>query len=1177
MRALQSAVLPVLMALLLAACTQQPGSMPRYRILTPAESGVQFANRITESDSLNILKHLYLYNGGGTATADFNRDGLPDLFFSGNMVSSRLYLNRGGLRFEEVTEAAGIATSAWCTGASVADLNADGWPDLYVSVASPVRGAPAPNLLFLHQGLDEAGIPRFEEAAARCGIADSGYSTQGAFLDFDLDGDLDLYVLTNALEQIDRNSIRLIRSQGEAPSTDRLYRNDGPAPGPDGRLLPRFSNISCQAGITVEGWGLGVVASDFNADGWPDLYVANDFLSSDLLWINQRDGTFANEISRYTAYQSHNGMGVDAADINNDGLADLIEMDMMPNDNRRQKSMFSKPSFDRFYQSLQAGYQPQVVRNTLQLRTPNGFREIGQLAGVHKTDWSWACLFFDMDNDGWRDLAITNGYYHDITDLDFISYDNELRMFRDEAASQASLQEALSKLGHVHKHNYLFHNQGNLTFADRSEEWGFGRPSYSNGMLYADLDLDGDLDLAISNLQEPAFICENRSEQLDQPRRHFLRIRLEGPPGNADGLGAQIFAEARIGGRQIRQHHYQTLVRGYKSSVEAVAHFGLGDAGMADRLEIRWPDGRQQLLRGVPADQVLTLRYADAVPAPPDTAAPAPLWMAPADTSLGLAFTHQEQRYNDFNRDKLLWHQYSQSGPGMAAGDLDGNGLDDLLIGGSAGYACTAFMQQPDGRFRRRELFAEHAAQETLGLLIFDCDGDGDQDVYAANGGSERAGEHAYFRHRLYRNEGGGRFRYDSLAIPDILASGGCVRAADFDGDGDWDLFVGGRLRPGYYPEAPRSFLLRNEGGRFTDATESAAPALLRPGLITSAIWTDADGDTWPDLLLCGEWMPVMLYRNTGGALDAGRTLTPPGWWTALHAADLDQDGDMDYAAGNLGLNSRFRASEAEPVQLHVLDLDQNGVNELLLSHFIEGEAYLAAPRDQLAEPCPMFRRRFPKYADYGRTPFRQALTKEEFARAQVYESRMMASVLIENRGAEGFRVQPLPMEAQFAPVFGIESGDFNHDGFPDLALTGNLYGTDTQNGWYAAGEGLILAGDGAGRFRSVQAAESGFLADGDQKSLLWLAGPPGQPSWLAAASNSGPLRVYRPVQPQAARHAFRALETSAVLYAADGRRQRIERYPGNGHCAQSSRSFSYDPGRTVRIESLPLPTPASP
>jgi len=1085
-----------------------------FQLRTPAETGVLFANAIQESDTFSIFNYMYIYNGAGVGVADFDGDGRQDLFFAGNQVGSRLYLNRGNWIFEDLTEAAGVSTRAWCTGVSITDINQDGLPDIYVCTANPPypsRKKPNANLLFVNQGRSpQTKQPIFREMAAEWGLADTSYCTQAAWLDYDADGDLDMYLLNNSLEKIDRNAIRPVRRDGSAPSTDRLYRNDGnPATGGKG-----FVNVSRQAGIQTEGWGLGVCVNDFNADGRPDIYVANDFISSDFLWENNGIGTFTNRIGDYCRHESNNGMGLDVADLNADGRPDIVELDMLPNDNLRQKTMFGKTGKERFRLMTEAGYEPQYVRNSLQLNmgfvpdalAPGGkktaiFAEIGQLAEVYKTDWSWTPLLADIDNDGLRDLLITNGYRRDITDLDFITYTREEGVFGTPEAIATRMKAAAAKLPGVYKHNYVFLNQGEARFKDVSAAWGFQQPSYSNGTVFADLDNDGDLDVVSNNIQDPAFLHENKA-----PAAHYLRVQLKGKPGNREGLGATLtLSNPNHRAADLSQTHYHTTVRGYGSSVEPFAHFGLGKNTLA-RLHLRWPDGREQTLESVAADQVITMDWKESArPQKGASAAKNPLFM-PFEAINALQVRHRENEFDDFDRDFLVPQQYSRRGPPLSTGDVNGDGLEDVVMGGAAGQAAQLLLQQPGGRFKVQEICGEHRDQEDAGVLLFDADGDGDLDLYAASGGNERLAGSEFYRHRFYRNNGYGAFGYEVSALPDLRGSAGSVAAADADKDGDLDLFVGGYCQPGSWPEAGESYLLRNEGGqRFADVTDEWAPGLRRAGMIRSGIWADADGDGQPDLLLAGEWTGPQWWRNTGGHLQnvsnrAGLE-AHSGWWNSLAATDLDGDGDLDFALGNQGWNTRYKASPEQPLRVYRNDFDSNGKPESVMTYYIEGREYPYPFRDQLINQILAMRRRFKQYKEYGAADFEQVFPVNSRKNMTVFECRNLASGWLENRVGQAWVFHAFPTLAQIAPIYGIGKGDFNGDGHTDLLLTGNSYAPDAQTGRYDAGSGQVLLNDGRGNFKVLLPEESGFYAPYDQKSLVSVRVGSRQ-LWLAAAND---------------------------------------------------------------------------
>ena len=1149
------------LVLFVTAC-QMTGAPPLFELRPPGRTGVAFANTLREDDSVyNVIDFDYLYNGGGVAIADVNNDGLLDIYFAGNMVSSRLYLNRGHFRFQDVTEAAGVGTHVWVRGVTVVDINQDGLPDLYLSVGGP-DSTRRGNLLFVNQGPDKNGTPRFVEEARRFGIADSGYNTHAAFLDYDRDGDLDLYVLRNALESHNRNRIRPKVGDGQAPSTDRLYRNNG-----DGT----FTDVSRQAGILAEGYGLGVAVTDLNRDGWPDVYVANDFLSNDLVWINNRDGTFTNRAAAYLKHQSFSAMGVDVADINNDGLVDIIVLDMLPPDNLRRKLMFAGETYDQFEMTRRLGYEPEYVRNTLQLNNgagPDGhpsFSEIGQLAGVDATDWSWAPLLADYDNDGWKDLFVTNGYPRDVTNLDYLAFVQQVSPAYLPAPGGQGLErerkqrllEWLRQRPGRELSNYVFKNNGDLTFGDRTKAWGLDVPSYSTGAAYADLDNDGDLDLVVNNLDGPAFVFENKAERL--PSHNFLRFAFRGPPGNRDGYGAQM----TIYTGPTRQYLEFNPTRGYLSTVEPFLHFGLGALRTVDSAVVHWPDGACHVLRHVAANQVLTVDHRDAKPclaAPPQ--APDTRLFRAVTTSHGLAFRHEARVVPDFKVTPLLPHTFSQGGPGLAVGDVDGDGREDVYVGTDRGHEKAIYLQVSPGRFARRVLPGGKDWQD-MGALFFDADGDGDNDLGVVSGGSFITLDSTTFQARLYVNDGHGRFALAPGALPGIVTSGSAVVAADYDGDGKLDLFIGGRVMPGKYPLPPRSYVLHNDtrpGGpvRFNDVTDGVAPGLSHVGLVSSALWTDFDQDGKVDLIVVGEWMPITFFKNAGDHfVDVTRSTglgATDGWWNSIVAGDFNHDGRPDYIVGNLGLNTKYRASEREPVRVYGADFDENGTVDPVLSYSLQGTNYPAASRDLMIDQMGGMKGRFPRYSDYAQATLEGTLSRAERKRAYGAQAVTFASAYLGNLGSGKFVLRPLPLAAQVAPIFGMLAGDYDGDGNLDVLLVGNSHAVDTQTGWDDASIGAVLLGNGQGQFRYVSGAASGFYVDGDAKAVAELVLDDTH-SLVLVTQNDDSLKVF--AQSRCGRtHNVRvgALDAYALLMLPDGTTRRTELYYGSGYLSQSSR-----------------------
>ncbi|MBW3553655.1 MAG: VCBS repeat-containing protein [Gemmatimonadetes bacterium] len=1082
----------MLASFLVAGCSGADGAPePRSAEAPPADgrlftslpssyTGVRFENRLVDAQDLNVFTYRNFYNGGGVALGDLTGDGLPELMLTSNLGPNRLYLNAGDLGFRDVTGAADVgAREGWATGVTFADVNGDGLLDIYVCYAGRHASEQRANALYVHQGLNDEGVPVFREMAAEYGIADTGYSTHAAFFDYDRDGRLDLYVVNNSPRPVSSfspwNNIRESRS---AEGGDRLYRNTG----------ERFLDVSEEAGIfgSEAAFGLGVAVGDLNRDGWPDFYVSNDFFERDYLYINRRDGSFAEVLDAQMPSISYASMGLDLADIDNDGWLDLYVTDMLPEDDQRLKTVTSFESWDAYQANLEHGYHHQLTRNTLQRNNGNGsFSEIGELAGVARTDWSWSALIADLDLDGHKDIHVTNGIPRDLTSQDYIAFLADQRTKRATAAADrvdfVKLVEATTSTPIP---NYAFRNRGDLTFADESAAWGLDTPGFSNGAAYGDLDGDGDLDLVVNSVgQEAAVYRNNAREQLDH---RFLQVRLEGTGPNTHAIGARV--TLRGGGQTFVQELMPS--RGFQSSVDYVLTFGIGQLDSVEALTVDWPDGRVSALGGIAANQRVSVRQSEASAAePPGQAPPAPLFRDVTEAR-GMPVTHRENDVREFRREPLIPRALSMEGPHMAVADVNGDGLDDAFIGGAKEQAGHLLLQRADGRFAvsQVELFERDRVSEDVGAVFFDADGNGAPDLYVVSGGSEFSDLAPALQDRLYLNDGRGRFRKAEDHLPPIKVSGSRAAPADFDGDGDMDLFVGGRVVPWRYGLDPLSVLLENDGsGRFTEVTDRVAPGLARVGMVTDALWEDLDDDGRPDLLLVGDWMPVTVFRNDGATL---RPLAVPGlekshgWWNRIVAGDFTGDGRIDFVVGNLGMNSRLRASEAEPATLHVKDFDRNGFVEQILGVYDGGVSRPVALREDLVRVLPSLRARYPDFASYARQPLADLFPDRQLDDATVRSAYTFATSLLRNDGDGSFTMVPLPLRAQMAPVYGILARDLDRDGVLDLLLAGNFDGFKPEIGRMAAAYGLFLRGSGDGRFSVVEARVSGFHVPGQARDI---------------------------------------------------------------------------------------------
>jgi len=1121
-------------ALILSACTH-PQKNTLFTQLSSDQSGIHFRNQVNDVDSATSFINEFGYMGGGVGIGDFNNDGLKDIFFSANQVSCRLYINKGNNQFEDITERAGITTNVWATGVSVVDINNDGYDDIYVCVLGKDLLHPAKNLLFINQH-----NLTFKEEAEEYGLAFSGYSTQAVFLDYDKDGDLDMY-LVNYLLGNNSNSIVPRDMSGRSPANDRLFRNDGYSAA---KGHPVFSDVSMQAGIKDDGFGLGVAVSDFNGDGWPDIYVADDFISNDLLWLNNHDGTFTNCIARALQHQSYSSMGADAADINNDGLPDLVTLDMLPEYNRRRKESFSFMTYDRYQAERGMGYEPEFMRNMLQIN--NGcvragntsipyFSEIGQLAGIEATDWSWSVLLADFDNDGWKDIHITNGIGRDFINADFLEFSSKIfNSNKSRAEQEALIRKGLAELDHVNLPNYLFLNQHDHTFIDASAFAGIDEPSMSNGAVYADLDNDGDLDLVVNNINKEAFVFINNTVQKGKPvENHFVSLDLVGDTLNRHGFGARVCVYSN-GNMQMQE---ENPVRGYFSSVDRQLLFGLGKSGNIDSITVLWPDSSIQAIMNIHADTFLTLSWRDAAkgrtPLRPDGAQ----LFSDISAASGIVYRHQENIFNDFAMQRLLPHKYSQLGPGIATGDINKDGATDFFIGGATGFSGKLFMQgkgqgegqgkgqlpQPgrkmqDRLFTSRNLVDGDKKEEDMGSVLFDADGDGNLDLLVTSGDVQYEDSSVYYKPRLYMGDGKGNFSLRADAIQTgVRTRAGCVAAGDLDGDGDLDLFIGGRVS-GQYPLSPRSYILRNNKGVFTDVTAQVCPALEKGGMITSAVWADIDNDKQLDLVVTGEWMPVRWFKNDHGVLHEATSsmglTNMNGMWRSLIATDIDNDGDIDLVAGNLGLNCDYHVSAAMPMELFAADIDGNGRIDPVMFYYIKDadgvrRSYPAFSRAQLAMQVPAVKKKFLLNDDYARAGFEDIFPGKTKADVLHFFCDETRSCWFENVGNGRFVKHPLPVEAQFAPVNAIICEDIDNDGYKDLLLAGNDYQTDVITGRYDASYGCFLRGSNKGEFIAVPPDKSGFVVRGDVKDMALIRLAKGK-RIVVAAVNDDSVRTFR-------------------------------------------------------------------
>lgn len=1068
----------ILLTGFIISCSQK--KQKRFTLLDSDQTGIAFSNDLENSPDFNILNYLYFYDGGGVSIGDINNDGLADIYFTANMQPNRLYLNKGDFKFEDITKRAKVSgTADWSTGTTMADVNGDGLLDIYVSSVNYLSKSGR-NQLFINNG-----DTTFSERAADFGLDFKGFAKQASFFDYDNDGDLDVYLLNHSVHSDQSFTKAEKRYTYSEDSGDKLYRNDGGT----------FTDVTKEAGIysSIIGYGLASTVSDVNMDGCQDIYVSNDFHENDYLYINNCDGTFREVIEQSIGHTSRASMGTDIADFNNDRLPDIFVLDMLPYREETRKSAVSSEPYNAYKIQRQFGYHPQLIRNTLQLNRGIDnegnplFSEISQLAGVSATDWSWASLFFDMDNDGKKDIFVSNGIYRRPNDFDYLA------LARSEQAQKAmqrgmsdTTMSLIQRMPKVKIPNFGFINEGNFIFSN-SKKTGFNQPSYSNGAAYGDLDNDGDLDLAVNNVNMKAFIYKNESRE--QEGNTYLKVRLEGNSQNTFGIGAKVSVYSN-GNHQL----YEMMpTRGFLSSVEPALTIGLDTLNTVDSLLVSWPDGSVQVVEDVKANSTIVLKQEDAnkvkTPGPKETKEKL---FKNVSGEFGELFTHRENSYSDYDLQLLVPHMLSTQGPAMAVADVNRDGLDDLFMGGAKNQSDKLLLQSSSGTFSpsASSIFQQDEMFEDVDAAFFDANNDGAPDLYVVSGGNEFSAQTNSYRDRLYLNDGSGQFVKFEGALPPMQGNGAVVAPSDFDADGDMDLFVGNRSVPGSYGSTPKSYLLQNDGnGRFRDVTEALSEGLSVAGMVADASWQDINGDKIPDLIVAGTWMPLKIFINKDGVIkdrtkQAGLGESN-GWWNALEAGDFDGDGDIDFLAGNLGLNSFLKASKDEPLKLYLKDFNEDGQEDPVIAYTEGDKEYPVNPRDELLTHFKYLRSEFRTYSDFAGKTVQQIFgdqLEEDIIIKSIYN---LSSSYLQNNGDGTFTLHELPTEAQFTPIFAIKAGDFDNDGHLDALAGGNFYDVKPSlGGRYDAGYGWFLKGNGTETFNVADVLESGFVIEGETREI---------------------------------------------------------------------------------------------
>lgn len=1067
-----------------------------FKLLPSAQTGVTFVNKVADNENFNVFNYRNYYNGAGVAIGDINNDGKPDVFFSANQGSNKLYINKGNWKFEDATVRAGLTgAKRWHTGVSMADINGDGWLDIYVCNSGGLEDSDRANELYINQ---KNGT--FKEEAEKYGLADKGLSTQAIFFDYDHDGDLDCFVLNNSYRPIgsfgyDRN----LRNKRDSKNGDRLYRNDN----------GHFTDISAQANIygSEIGFGLGIAAGDIYNSGWDDMYVSNDFFEHDYLYINQHNGTFKENSNDALGHMSMSSMGSDMADINNDGMLDVFTTDMLPENDYRLKTTTKFDEYDIYSAKLQNDFHHQISSNCLQLNNGDGtFSEIGALAGINATDWSWGALCFDFNNDGWKDIYVSNGISKDLTDQDFLSYFSSQEVMRQVQKGGFKMKSFLDKMPATPIANYGFLNTHTLKFKNATEELGLSTPTFSNGAAYGDLDDDGDVDLVVNNENGEAFMYRNTTSERKTGAR-YLKITLKGSGMNTFGIGAKVICYTS-GMQQLIE---QMPVRGFESSAEPVLNFGMGKYKNADSIKVIWPDMKMQVLRNVNTNAFITLKQTDAnlVFKPITKFANAIYQNSTADVTGDIY--HKENNYKDFDDQRLIPKMLSTDGPRIAVADVNGDGLEDFYIGSAIADTAKLFIQQPNGRFIQKKefAFAQDRLSENIGAQFFDADHDGDMDLVAVSGGNQEKNGSLNLLARLYINDGKGNFMRKLAGWPLVSINASCVRV-----NNNGDIFIGGRSVPGTYGATPESHLLHNNGhGNFTDITQTQAPELLKLGMVTDAQWADIDGSGKNALIVVGDWMPVTILRYMNGKLvKTGELENSSGWWNCLTVTDLNGDGKPDLVAGNNGLNSKIHADVAHPAKLYVSDFDSNGTVECVPVYYkTDGKAYPFNLHDDMIRQMPILKKKFLRYDAYAGKPIEDIFTSAQLEKAQELTVTETQSCLFYNNGKGAFTKKALPVRAQFSPVFGILAKDINSDGIKDLVLGGNFFGLKPEVGRYDGSYGVTLLGTKAHGFNYIPPTGSGIFIKGEVRDIGSIKTPQGQA--IIIARNSDALQLYKPAK----------------------------------------------------------------